>query len=108
MSFPSIPIELRIFKSSIHEKNDVSRNLAWCAAHPSGLRPLILHLYGKSPINFTSLRMLIKLAFEASLYESENINTEEKDHEEASSYSSFMNVKGIFKWGAAPEIFERE
>ncbi|XP_060183133.1 serine/threonine-protein kinase BLUS1-like [Lycium barbarum] len=53
-------------------------------------------------------RILIKLAFEASVYDSENINTNENEHEEASSSAPLLNVKGITKWGAAPEAFERD
>ncbi|XP_059306300.1 serine/threonine-protein kinase BLUS1-like [Lycium ferocissimum] len=51
-----------------------------------------------------SARILIKLAFEALVYDhSENINTEE-----ASSPSSFLDVKGISKWSAAPEVFGKD
>ncbi|XP_059306299.1 serine/threonine-protein kinase BLUS1-like [Lycium ferocissimum] len=51
-----------------------------------------------------SARILIKLAFEALVYDhSENINTEG-----ASSSSPFLDVKGISKWGAAPEVFGKD
>ncbi|MCD9640425.1 hypothetical protein HAX54_025726 [Datura stramonium] len=53
--------------------------------------------------------MLIKLAFEASRYHSEIINTEKKPNlEEASSSSSFLDPKIISEWAAAPEVFGSE
>ncbi|KAJ8556326.1 hypothetical protein K7X08_023084 [Anisodus acutangulus] len=51
-------------------------------------------------------KMLIKLAFEASVYDSEIIEENQNYNVgEASSSSSFLDVKSIFKWGAAPEVF---
>ncbi|KAJ8556325.1 hypothetical protein K7X08_023083 [Anisodus acutangulus] len=53
--------------------------------------------------------MLIKLAFEASVYDSEIIEENQNYNVgEASSSSSFLDVKSIFKWGAAPEVFEND
>ncbi|XP_009613367.1 serine/threonine-protein kinase BLUS1-like [Nicotiana tabacum] len=48
----------------------------------------------------------IKLAFAASVYNSENINTEEE--EGGSSSSVFLDLKSISKWGAAPEVYEKD
>ncbi|CAN4116850.1 unnamed protein product [Withania somnifera] len=50
--------------------------------------------------------MLIKLAFEASVYHSENLLN--SDRREASSTSLFLNPKSISQWGAAPEVFRSE
>ncbi|KAM3344052.1 serine/threonine-protein kinase BLUS1-like [Capsicum galapagoense] len=58
--------------------------------------------------------MLIRLAYEASVYDSEKINVEEdieedsNEEEAGSSSSAFLAPKGIAKWGAAPEVFGRE
>ncbi|XP_059302257.1 serine/threonine-protein kinase BLUS1-like [Lycium ferocissimum] len=53
--------------------------------------------------------MLIKLAFEASVYDSEVIEENQNCNVgEASSSSSFLDVKSIFKWGAAPEVLRGE
>lgn len=56
-------------------------------------------------------RMLIKLAFEASIcYETGNINWVIKFEEsyDSDKTSSFLDPKGISKWGAAPEVFASE
>ncbi|XP_016493161.1 serine/threonine-protein kinase BLUS1-like [Nicotiana tabacum] len=49
----------------------------------------------------------IKLANGASVYNSENINTEEIQ-ETGSSSCVFLDLKSIPKWGSAPEIFEKD
>ncbi|KAL3325957.1 hypothetical protein AABB24_036923 [Solanum stoloniferum] len=53
-------------------------------------------------IDYATQDILIKLAYEASVYDSENPNHANNQ------YAPFMNPKYIFRWGAAPEVFGRE
>ncbi|PHT35848.1 hypothetical protein CQW23_23548 [Capsicum baccatum] len=65
-------------------------------------------------IHTTTGQMLIRLAYEASVYDSEKINVEEdieedsNEEEAGSSSSAFLSPKRIANWGAAPEVFGRE
>ncbi|KAK4723814.1 hypothetical protein R3W88_026593 [Solanum pinnatisectum] len=56
-------------------------------------------------INNANGEMLIKLAFEASVYDSEDINVEENsiEEEDISRSPPFLDPKKIAIWGAAPE-----
>ncbi|XP_049399654.1 serine/threonine-protein kinase BLUS1-like [Solanum stenotomum] len=53
-------------------------------------------------IDYATQEISIKLAYEASVYDSETPN------QANNQYAPFMNPKHIFRWGAAPEVYGRE
>ncbi|XP_055807005.1 serine/threonine-protein kinase BLUS1-like [Solanum dulcamara] len=57
-------------------------------------------------INDANGEMLIKLAYEASVYDSEDISVEGNTNEEEDNSCSvpFLDPKRIARWGAAPEV----